>query len=332
VVATAAPDLETAPSDLSRGAPTTTIDDVRPPISSPSRRPLVIHGAGDVNLDPSYIPALRAQGYDHALSGLDGLFERDSLTVVNLECVPSDRGRAQPRPFNFRCDPAALPALAAGGVDVVNLANNHAMDYGAEALVDGLGNVRSAGLVPVGAGATRAEAFEAAVVERGGWRIAVVGLGGVYLARDWLATEDRPGISDGLDLDAMTDAVRRASRRADLVIVTIHWCCELQTTPNARNRAHADALVAAGADVILGHHHHRLQPLEEVAGAAVFWGLGNFVWPRFSVAGSTTAVGRVQVSPRGEIEACLLPAMIVSNGHPVLDGDTPGQLDEERRC
>jgi len=57
---------------------------------------LVIQGTGDVNLDPAYIPALAAEGWDHAWSGLDGLFLEDDLTVVNLECAPSDLGSPEP--------------------------------------------------------------------------------------------------------------------------------------------------------------------------------------------------------------------------------------------
>ncbi|MDY7105471.1 MAG: CapA family protein [Actinomycetota bacterium] len=320
----------TAPSATTASTPATTSTTTPAPTTTTTqpRGPLVIHAAGDLNIDPGYIPALVANGYDHALAGLDGLFTTDDLTLVNLECTPSDVGVRQDRPFNFRCGTDGLGALTDGGVEVVSLANNHAMDYGPDALVDGLGQVRAAGLVPVGAGADRTSAFAPAFVERNGWRIAVVGFGGVYLATNWLATDAadglaaQPGISDGLDLDATTAAVTAAAADADLVIVTVHWCCELETTPNARNRAHTEAWLAAGADIVIGHHQHRLQPLELVDGHPVAWGLGNFVWPRFSAAGSDTAVARIEVAPDGAVTACLLDATIVSHGHPTLDDPT----------
>jgi len=280
---------------------------------------LVIQGAGDTNLDPNYIGALATNGYGHAFSGLDGIFSRDSFTVVNLECTPSNGGERQQRPFNFRCDPDALPVLLDHGIEAVNLGNNHSMDYGSDALVDGIGLIRNAGLLSAGAGQNRTEAFAAASYQIDGWSIGLVGLGGVYLAQDWLATDDKPGMSDGLDLDRAVDAIEQASSDHDLVVVSIHWCCELETKPNARNREHAEAFVAAGADIIFGHHHHRLQPLEFIGDTPVFWGLGNFVWPRLSVAGSTTAIGRVEIEPGGAVNACLLPVTIVSDGHPELD-------------
>jgi poly-gamma-glutamate capsule biosynthesis protein CapA/YwtB (metallophosphatase superfamily) len=80
-------------------------------------------------------------------------------------------------------------------------------------------------------------------------------------------------------------------------------------------------MVEAGADVIFGHHPHRMQPLEMVGDAAVFWSLGNFVWPHNSVASATTAVARAVVTPDGTIDACLIPAYIETHGHPVLTGE-----------
>src|SRR6478735_3138043 len=77
-------------------APATAALEGSPPSEAP-RGTLVIHGTGDVNLDPSYIPALRSRGYEHAWTGLRGLFTDDDLTVVNMECPVSDRGAIVPK-------------------------------------------------------------------------------------------------------------------------------------------------------------------------------------------------------------------------------------------
>lgn len=288
--------------------------------AAPPRGRLVVHGTGDVNLDPGYIPALRARGYDHAWSGLGGLFATDDLTVVNLECPVSDRGVLVPKQFNFRCDPAALPAAKAAGVDVANLANNHSGDFGPAALLDSVERLRGAGIAPVGVGADVATATTPAVFERGGWRIAVLGFGGVVPAGDWLAGPDRPGMASGDDTAAMVAAVRAAAARADLVFVTVHWGVELDTRPRPDDVVRAHALIDAGADAIFGHHAHRLQPMESYGGRPIAWGLGNFVWPTLSDAGSRTAVAQVVVEPDGSVRGCLLPARITAPGHPELTG------------
>lgn len=286
----------------------------------PPKETLVIHGTGDVNLDPGYIPALVANGWDHAWSGLEGLFIEDDLTVINLECAPSDLGQAENKAFVFRCPPEALPSIRENGVEVANLGNNHSGDYGKEALVDGRGQLIAAGIAPVGAGKDLDEAGEPAVFEVKGWKVAVVGFGGVSPGDHWYAAEDRPGMRSGDHTEQMVAAVAAAAELADVVVVSIHWGVELDTSPRAEDVERAQAMIDAGADVIFGHHPHRLQPFEMVDGSAVFWSLGNFVWPSLSVAGSTTGVARVVVDPDGRIEACLIPAYIESHGHPVLTG------------
>lgn len=311
---------DTPPGAVPTSSETPLLTAAASPTAPQPRGRLVVHGTGDVNLDPAYIPALAARGYDHAWSGLGGLFAADDLTVVNLECPVSASGTIVPKQFNFRCDPAALPATRAAGVEVANLANNHSGDYGPAALLDSVERLRAAGITPVGVGADVDAATTPAVLERNGWRIAVLGFGGVVPAADWLAGAHRPGMASGDDTAAMAAAVRAARARADLVFVTVHWGAELDTQPRPDDVARAHALIDAGADGIFGHHAHRLQPLTVYRGRPIAWGLGNFVWPSLSAAGSRTAVAEFVVEPDGTVAGCLLPARITSPGHPELTG------------
>jgi len=282
------------------------------------RRTLLIHGTGDVSLDPDYISAFRSKGYGWAWSGLGGLFERDDLTVVNLECPATNVVDPEPKQFVFRCDPAALPVAVRSGIDVVNQSNNHAFDQGPEGLLDSLRRIRAAGLTPVGAGANRADALRPAVFELEGWRVAVLGFDEVLDPVDQVAGSDSPGTAAGHDFSLMLGAVRRAAQRADVVVVMIHWGVELDTQPRAYQVEEGRALIDAGADIIFGGHSHRLQPLSMYRGRPIFWSLGNFVWPHLSAEGSTTAVAEVRITGDGRYAARLLPATIVSDGHPVL--------------
>ncbi|MGE3286298.1 MAG: CapA family protein [Pseudonocardia sp.] len=295
------------------------VDAVTPVTPEEPRQPLVVHATGDVNLDPGYIPALRGR-YEHAWSGLGGLFADDDLTVVNLECPVSTLGAIDPKTFNFRCDPAALPAARAAGVEVANLANNHVRDYGPDAMLDSLTQLRAAGIAPVGVGADVAAANAPAVVEVKGWKIAVLGFGGVIPDPKWLAGPDRAGMASGDDTERMVAAVRAAAAKADLVFVTIHWGAELETTPQAGDVARAHAMIDAGADAVFGHHQHRLQAMETYQGRPIAWGLGNFVWPLLGPESARTAVAQVRVDEDGAVSGCLLPAQITSPGRPELTG------------
>lgn len=303
------PESTGATADASPGGPSPATSPTASPSPEP-RQPLVIHGTGDVSLDPTYIPAFRTNGYGWAWSGLDGLFRRDDLTVINHECPSTDIVAPIPKQFSFRCDPAALPIAHRFGIDVASLANNHGFDQGPEALLDSIANIQAAGIVPVGAGATAEEADAPAYIDVKGWRIAIVGVGEVLDPIDQVAIGDEPGTAVGHDFPRALRAIREAEANADLVIVVIHWGVELDTQPRDYQVDEGHRMIEAGADMIFGHHAHRLQPMEMYRGRPIFWGLGNFVWPNFSVGGSTTAVAEVTVSPEGRVRGTLLPAFI----------------------
>jgi poly-gamma-glutamate capsule biosynthesis protein CapA/YwtB (metallophosphatase superfamily) len=292
-----------------------------PTASATERGTLVIHGTGDVNLDPDYIPTLRTHGFGYAWSGLGGLFRQDDLTVVNLECPVSDvPGVPYPKDFVFRGDPAGLPAMKEAGVEVANLGNNHSQDYGVDAMLDSRTNLLADDIQPVGAGKDLAEAAAPAVFDIKGWKVAVVGFGGVFPTPSWFAGPDHPGMASGDDIPTMVDAVRAADEVADIVVVIIHWGVELDTEPRQEDVERAHAMIDAGADVIIGGHSHRLNPMGTYKGRPIFWSLGNFVWPSNSYAGSVTAVGEVTVTPDETYTGRLLPAFIEDDGHPVLQG------------
>jgi poly-gamma-glutamate capsule biosynthesis protein CapA/YwtB (metallophosphatase superfamily) len=289
-----------------------------PTTDQAARGTLVIHGTGDVSLDPAQIPALRTYGYDWAWSGLGGLFNRDDLTMVNLECPATDIVEPEPKAFTFRCDPQALPAARRAGVDVANQANNHAYDQGPQGLVDSLHTIRAAGLASVGAGANESEALRAATFQVDGWTVTVVGIDQVLDPVGQVAGPDKPGTAAGHDFSLALRAVRDAAASSDLVVVMIHWGVELEARPRRYQVAQAHRMVDAGADVIFGSHPHRLQPMETYRGRPIFYSLGNFVWPRLTPALRTTAVAEVTVTPDGAIRGRLLRVEIVSDGHPVL--------------
>jgi hypothetical protein len=285
------------------------------------RGTLVIHHVGDVNLDPSQLSSASVADPTNAWSGVRDTFAEADLVLVNLECAATDGGAPLDKQFVFRCDLDALPAMRDAGVDVATLANNHTGDFGVPGIVDGLRNVEAAGMVGVGVGAHEDEAYRPRIVDVQGWRIAIVGFGGVVPTPDWTARGAAPGQATGYDPARMAEAIEVAAADADLVIATVHWGEEGAFTPRPEDRVKADAMIAAGADVVFGHHAHRLQPLERVGDVPVFWNLGNFVWPSRSEDASRTAVATFTVEPDGRTEACLRPFRIDEGGVPRPTGN-----------
>src|SRR3989442_7547897 len=190
------------------------------PSETGSHSRLVIHATGDVNLDPNFIANFRTYGYEYAWSGLGRIFKRDDLTAVNLECPGSRLGSAVlDKAYNFRGDPNALPAMRAAGVDVASMANNHAYDFGPDALLDTRAKLGENNIAAVGAGQDNRQALAPAIFVIKGWRIAVLGFDEVVDGSASVAGPDHPGVAAGHDQGATVGAVKAAAGKADIVIV-----------------------------------------------------------------------------------------------------------------
>lgn len=292
--------------------------------------PITVALAGDVHAEDPIGEVLAAGA--NPLDGVTPIFAGADVTIVNLETAVGTGGVPQDKAYTFQAHPALLAALAAAGVDGVNLANNHTLDYGIEGLRQTIALAEDAGLAVVGAGESAAEAYAPHLVEVRGATVAVVGLTHVIPEASWAATHDRPGLASAYDHDRAARAVAEAAEVADHVVVTVHWGEEGELCPNEDQRELAPALVAAGADVIAGHHPHRLQALTFPGDAAVGWSLGNFLWNPTSVAGRRTGVLLAEVSPDGGVAAEVAPVFIDDQGRPQpAERDHAGKIRRQLR-
>jgi len=218
--------------------------------------------------------------------------ETATISLVNVEMAISDRGTAVAgKEFVFRAPPSAAETIADAGVDVVTLGNNHARDFGSDALTDTIDLLTDAGVVVVGAGRTDTEAFTPRVIRVGnGIDVAFIGAT-LIVPGGFPATPDRAGVANGRERNRVIANVRVAAERFDVVVVTLHWGIERATCPSASQRSFADELLDAGATAVIGHHPHVLQPIEFEDGKVNVFSLGNFVWhPRTTITADTGVV------------------------------------------
>jgi poly-gamma-glutamate synthesis protein (capsule biosynthesis protein) len=237
------------------------------------------------------------------------------VAVINLETAVGSLGEPEPKQYVFQASPDLLRAAQSAGVDVVNLANNHSLDYGRDALAETIANARAAGLAVVGAGRDAAEAYAPAVLGPPGRRVAVVGLTRVH-GGGWAAGPDRAGVASAYDVSASVGAVRAAAAAADHVVVMIHWGIENTRCPDGDVQALADRLVAAGADVVAGHHPHVLQGVHQRGRALVAFSLGNFVWYHHRSPTDVTGVLTARIDGGGVRSHRFEPARIDDTGTP----------------
>jgi poly-gamma-glutamate synthesis protein (capsule biosynthesis protein) len=222
--------------------------------------------------DPAYVWAPEVRN----------LFAECDLVVVNLECCLSARGdrtrSIRGKPFFFRGPPRAVGALEAIGVDVAGLANNHALDYGAQALGDTLEILRNAGITVAGAGATEAQARRGVLVGDGaGPKLGVLAVSDH--PRAFAAAERAPGIAYA-DLARglpswMRDELARLSEAADVVLAFPHWGPNMTTASAGWQRERASELLAAGADAVAGHSAHVFHGVERLSGGLAAYDLGD---------------------------------------------------------
>lgn len=205
-------------------------------------------------------------------------FGEGDLGFVNLECCISTRGRPWPdptKPFFFRAPPAATKVLTLLGVDCVSLANNHALDFGIEALLDTFDHLSSAGIEWVGAGIDIERARQPVVLEAAGLRLAIVGF--TDHPAEYAAAHRRPGVAyanlrDGVP-GWLVDTIKDAATDADAVLVSPHWGPNMRATPLPYVRRAARELRAAGATLVAGHSAHVFQGVED----HILYDLGDFI-------------------------------------------------------
>ena len=278
--------------------------------------------AGDVN-GVGRVAAYMSRG-GNPLGGVEGVFEANDANIVNLETAVGYSGQQQVKQYTFHSPPVLLSDLKDSGVGVVNLANNHSLDFGPQGLLETISDARAAGLQVVGAGANRAAAYAPAIVGTPAGTVAFLGFSQVVPA-GWAAGINSPGVASAYDLAAVTAAVRAARASADYVVVMIHAGIELDQCPTSDQLSLVSTLVNAGADVVVGSHPHVLQGLTRVGGAVVDYSLGNFVFYAGSGPSAATGILTVRLGPGRTESDTFSPAEMDSNGSPqLLSGPAAG--------
>ena len=248
------------------------------------------------------------------LQPIEPVFRQADLSVVNLETAVTTGGSPTPKAFVFRAPATAFAALRGGGIDVASMANNHGLDYGEAGLRDSLAAAKRYRFPVVGIGLDAKQAYRPFRRTINGQRIAVIGATQVLddeLISAWTAGPGKPGLASAKDVPRLLQEVRAARKTSDTVVVFLHWGIELQQCPSTDQRTLARQLVAAGADVVVGGHAHRVQGAGRMGKALVGYGLGNFVWYGTSELSTQTGVLLVTVDGRRVVSYRWVPARIV---------------------
>jgi poly-gamma-glutamate synthesis protein (capsule biosynthesis protein) len=171
-----------------------------------------------------------------------------------------------------------VSALLDMGVDVASLANNHALDYGQDALLDTFSTLDNAGIPYVGAGETKERAEEAVFVEAGGRKVGVLSASRVIPVVEWNIQNCQPGLFCTYDSTRLVQRIKEIENQCDYVVVFVHWGLERKTHPEEYQRVLAQQYIDAGADLVVGNHSHVPQGIEYYKGVPIVYCLGNYIF------------------------------------------------------
>ncbi|RJQ32338.1 CapA family protein [Candidatus Parcubacteria bacterium] len=239
---------------------------------------------GDVMLGRVVNDILKARSPGYPWGDTLPIFKTADWRACNLECVVSDKGapwEITKKAFHFRSDPENIEVLKAAGINAVSLANNHAFDYGEEALKETIAILDKNGICRAGAGKNLSKAKEMAISE-----IAELKIGFLALTDnepEWAAEENKPGIfyvpivEGGIEARKFFREIRILKKSCDILVVSCHWGPNWGHLPERCHIPFAKCCIDAGADIIFGHSPHVFRGIEIYKKKPIIYSAGDFI-------------------------------------------------------
>jgi poly-gamma-glutamate capsule biosynthesis protein CapA/YwtB (metallophosphatase superfamily) len=243
------------------------------PIPPPPPKRVHLVAAGDVMLDRGVWNRIKTEGMSHVMRDVRGRLRAGDITFVNLECPLSTvRGHARPGgSLEFCAHPSTVQVLEDAGVDVVSIANNHALDAGERGCEDTMATLAEHDIAYAGGRPPGVAPDEITYLQAGDVVVAFLAYTDLDFVHGSMCKVDE-------DMQNALSRVREARNHADVVCVSYHWGVEYEKEPTERQVALGRATIDAGADIVLGHHPHVMGGVESYHGGLILYSMGNFVF------------------------------------------------------
>ena len=286
---------------------------------------------GDILLDRGVRRYIMQKSIDSLFTPqIDSIFAHSDIVVGNLECPATNIHTPAVKQYVFRGNPEWLHDLRRHGITHLNLANNHSVDQRRGGLRDTYKNCLGAHIVPVGAGTNMDEASEPTPLLAP--RSSHLVPRNIYLlASQRLKLENFTYLPDSFSVsqepfDMLCRRIERlrAKDSTAYIIVCLHWGAEHQLRPMALQRQEAHRIIDAGADIIVGHHTHTLQTIEEYKGRPIYYSIGNFIFDQEKSLNTRACMVQIRIATTSvevetipiEIRHCVPHVSSSSLSHP----------------
>jgi poly-gamma-glutamate synthesis protein (capsule biosynthesis protein) len=279
-----------------------------------------VAAVGDIMLARGLGERIRTGEDAYPFAAVEQYLADADLTIGNLESALGEAGRAENKGYTFLAPPEAAETLGLAGFDVLSMANNHAMDYGSQTLLQAIDLLLTNGVSTVGAGANESRAYAPLQIDTFELDVAILAFVDVPIevrgfdTRSWSAHESKAGVA-WADLERMRSAIELARDSSEFVIVLLHSGYEYISTPSPPQQNAARLAIDAGADLVIGHHAHVLQGVEFYGDGVIVYGLGNFAFEDGGVLES--GLMYIWFDSVGIRSLEFIPLLLGEGGHPL---------------
>lgn len=295
---------------------------------------LRIAAIGDIALTHDYDQLLLDKGSCYPFENVRNLLKDNDIIFGNLEAPISLLGKTYPLKCSLRTHPDYLTGIKNAGFNILSLANNHILDYGETAFFDTLDFLTENGIKWFGAGENLENARNPAILNINNIKIGFLGYCDVVIDSPFYASKNKRGIAP-LKLEYVRQDISRLREQVDFIAISIHWGQENWSYPSPGQIQKAHKIIDYGANMILGHHPHVLQGIEEYRHGIIAYSLGNFifsdiVWEWTNKAGNKadclvkmtrknreTGILIMELTRQGVCSHDLLPCHISENLQPI---------------
>ncbi|TCO79438.1 poly-gamma-glutamate synthesis protein (capsule biosynthesis protein) [Marinisporobacter balticus] len=266
---------------------------------------------GDILLDRGVRKKLNEKGYDYPYLKVKKILNEADVTFGNLENPITNRGTAvyKRRDLIFRGDNQNAKFLKEAGFDILNLTNNHAMDYRSTGIDDTINHLKKVDIKPLGV-VKPSQKIKPLMIQKKGVHLGFLGYS-IFPPEGYIYSRDRADILR-VDNNAFGNEIKRAKKACDFLVVSFHWGKEYEVFPSDHQKEMAHKAIDCGADLVIGHHPHVLQGVEKYKDKLIFYSLGNFIFDRQIQNGvDETVIVDLYINKNGYKEIRCIPIRII---------------------
>lgn len=276
---------------------------------------------GDILLSRGVGDKIKEEGYEYPYEHVKDIFKDKDIVFGNLECPICDESNPvykKPQ-IVFKADSSNTIALKEAGFNILSLANNHTMDQNSIGLISTMNLLNKTNIGYVGAGKSYGNARKPYFVKMNNTVIGFLAYS-VFPPEGYIFSPSRPDVAR-VDFDKLDKEIQMARENCDFLVLSFHWGNEYEFYPSEYQRELAYKAVDSGADLILGHHPHVLQGIENYRDKYIFYSLGNFIFDRQIQSGTDETIIVDLVISDSKIKKITLHPIEIEDCQPTLARD-----------